>query len=249
MNGKLIDAYREARALGMSATSAVQYARALLRETSAPAIRWTSGDGSRVWGAEVLETAELETPEGFHTSLELIADEDAGTSHLGEFYARGDYPSGPPRAREYYATEYTDMHRGGTVRVWYVPYNTYREARAWYLANKYGRAFAHDEARRQVFEDMRRLKDVVEMRLAFVGVRARVSYRSEQLAEVAVWGVEYTRTGAGRCYIDETAREEMAEALAAARAALPGVIAAHERAAGALRPLLVPADLKEGHRV
>lgn len=186
--------YRKARADGMSAKNAKRYA------TWHPEpFPWEENRRS----GDTVKSCTVER-DGFRIRLEVVRDDDNSSTsdYLGKF--SDSWTADAVKMRENTrANEYQ----------YFIPAITYREHYKGLRELKYGRAQADQMAREYVHRDMERLRELGET-WGFLGVQATVYLNSVELAESAVWGIEDDSDDE---YVDETAAEQMAEAISEAK--------------------------------
>lgn len=136
--------------------------------------------------------------DGFHCCAMIVHDSDGSPDYLGK-YSRN------------YAAGAILNHK---TRKWFIPANqeqaVYRDLRAM----KYGRRLARDLSKSYVYADKRRLDNFLSRKWEYIGIVVGVAKDGEALGSESLWGIE---SDSGQDYIDSTAYDLAAEALAEAR--------------------------------
>ena len=203
INPKLLERYRAHRASGHTAKLALYYAR----QPEPVPLEWRN------------DLARWEI-DGFSIAAKIDLDDYADSSYLGAYstnwqpgaVADGDTLKSSGR---YF---YLDGGKFGAESVkpsrWFVPAHSEESTYADLRALKYGRRLARDLARAYVHQDKRRIDRLASYDWYFIGIVVTAYQYGVKLGQASLWGIE---SDSGQDYIDSTAYDLAAEALAEAR--------------------------------
>jgi hypothetical protein len=171
--------YRKSRQNGMSAKSALDYARYQESET--------------LWEARLYKT-DTDTVRGFDVTVQIQADEYGDTSWIGEF--RSSKGQGFP-----YVLKRHNVERGEMG--FFEPTQSVASRAKDLCGLGYSRAHAYETALRYAYEDMRRLERYGS-EWGFVTILVTVSKNGKELAADSLCGIE---SDSDQAYLDATASE------------------------------------------